>query len=591
MRERSFDFDGRPITFREGQSIGAALTAAGIRALRTTRVQRWPRGLFCGIGVCFDCLVVVDGSPNERACLTPARPGMRVQTQEGTGHGDLAGPQRPGDPVAAAPGPGSAERFDVVVVGAGPAGLAAAARAAELGATVALVDAAAHPGGQYWRHPAGQEVAAQRPHGPGSFRRLIDGLAAVDATGGRFAGHHVWTIARADDGFVVHAVDRSQPAGTGRPAERPVDIRGRRLVLAPGAYDRQLPFPGWDLPGVLTAGGAQALLKGHGVAAGARAVVAGTGPFLLPVAAGLAAGGTRVLGVHEAASLRAWGAHPVAVLGNAAKLGEAAGYVATLTRHRVRLHSRSVVLRAEGAGQVESVTTAHIDRHGALVPGSARTVASDVLAVGWGFTPQLELPLALGCATRVDVDGSLVCVVDAEQRSSVPDVYVAGEACGVGGAALAVVEGRLAGAAAAGHSGAGHSGAGPSGAGHSGADRRLRQRRTALRRFAVAMHAVYPVPPGWTDRLTDDTVVCRCEEVTVGRLRTARDDLGAQDARSAKLMTRAGMGWCQGRVCGYPTACLMAAWNGTEPEPGLPQRPVAAPVRLGTLAQWAKSPR
>jgi predicted molibdopterin-dependent oxidoreductase YjgC len=89
MTEHTFTFDGTPTGFRDGQSVGAALTAAGVRSWRSTRMQGRPRGLFCGIGVCFDCLVVVDGRPNERACLVPARPGMTVETQEGTGHGAL----------------------------------------------------------------------------------------------------------------------------------------------------------------------------------------------------------------------------------------------------------------------------------------------------------------------------------------------------------------------------------------------------------------------------------------------------------------------------------------------------------------------
>jgi NADPH-dependent 2,4-dienoyl-CoA reductase/sulfur reductase-like enzyme len=460
----------------------------------------------------------------------------------------------------------SDRRHDIVVVGAGPAGLAAAGRAAALGADVGLVDAAAVPGGQYWRQPADASLAgevAHLHHGLSRYHRLVEGLRGIDDAGGWYPRHLVWTVTREDDGFVVLAV-----TGTGA-GEREVAIRGRRLVLAPGAYDRQVPFPGWDLPGVMTAGGAQALLKGHAVTAGERVLVAGTGPFLLPVAAGLATSGATVVGVHEAASPLAWGRHLPAVLRNLPKLGEGGGYVRTLLRHRVPVRTRSTVVAASGSGVLEEVTVARLARDGSVLRGTETTVAADVLAVGWGFTPQLELPLALGCATRVDADGSLVCVVDDEQRSSVDDVFVAGEACGIGGADLAAVEGEIAGTVAAGATVRG---------------RALVRSRDSLRRFAGAMHAAHPVPAHWVDRVTEETVVCRCEEVTAGRLRAAIR-LGADDARSAKLLARPGMGWCQGRVCGYATSCLMAAWTGAPGSPdALAARSVAAPLRLGVLA-------
>ena len=232
------------------------------------------------------------------------------------------------------------------------------------------------------------------------------------------------------------------------------------------------------------------------------------------------------------------------------------------------------MLAAHGDQSVTSAIVGRLDRDGRVRRTSDHTVDVDLIAVGWGFTPQLELPLALGCATRVDLDGSLVCTVDDDQLSSVDGVWVAGEACGVGGAALAVAEGEIAGAAAAGAT----------------APARARRRRAAARAFATAMHRAHPVPVGWTDRVTDDTVVCRCEEVTAGALRAAVDDLGADSARSAKLVARTGMGWCQGRVCGYATSCLVADQTGGRPSPPLPERPIAVPLTLGALAEGDDRP-
>ena len=196
---------------------------------------------------------------------------------------------------------------------------------------------------------------------------------------------------------------------------------------------------------MFTAGGAQALLKGHGVVVGERVVVAGTGPFLLPVAAGLAAAGARVVGVFEAGSPLGFARHPVAVLRNPGKLAEGAGYLRALRRHRVPFHTRTDrdrrARRRPGRGG---------DRRQArprLAAASPGEIECDAVAVGYGFTPQLEIPLQLGCATRLDADGSLVATADDEQRASVPGVYLAGEVCGVGGAQLSVVEGEIAGQA------------------------------------------------------------------------------------------------------------------------------------------------
>ncbi|WP_084469711.1 NAD(P)/FAD-dependent oxidoreductase [Jiangella gansuensis] len=471
-------------------------------------------------------------------------------------------------PSGAAP---AVEPYDVAVVGGGPAGLAAAGAALAAGARVALIDAGRQPGGQYWRHPEGDLGAvADLHHGLTTFRRLVAGVAGAV----RFHGHQVWTITTnadgtSDAGFVVRAVadgvERAVPA--------------RALVLAPGGYDRQVPFRGWDLPGVYTAGGAQALLKGHEVVAGRRVVVGGTGPFLLPVAAGLAARGADVAGVFEANAPTGWLRRTAAVLPVAGKLTEGAGYAAALARHRVPYRTRSAIVAAHGTDTLTAVTVARLDPRWRVVPGTERVIECDAAAVGWGFTPQLELPLALGCATRVDVDGSLVVAVDDHQRTSVPGVYVAGEATGIGGAPLAVAEGEIAGRAAA----------RVADDGFVTVPAALRRRRRALRRFAAAMHEVHPVRDGWQTWLTDDTLVCRCEEVTAAEVRGAVHDLGATDARTAKLLSRAGMGWCQGRVCGYATACLAASASGAD-HPGeadlrgIGERPIAAPLTLTELA-------
>ncbi|WP_260610265.1 FAD/NAD(P)-binding oxidoreductase, partial [Streptomyces sp. WAC06614] len=398
------------------------------------------------------------------------------------------------------------------MVGAGPAGLAAAVTAAELGLRVTLVDAGERPGGQFYRQPA-PALGAARPgalhHAWGEFVRREAALRA-QVRAGRIrylAGHHVWSVVPAGAGWRLHALVDD---------ERPAVVEARCLLLATGSYERQLPFPGWTLPGVVGAGGAQAMLKGGLVLPGRRVVVAGSGPLLLAVAGSLAAAGAEVPAVVEAASYLGYAGHLPDLLRNPGKLAEGAVHGGALVRRRIRLLTRHAVTEAHGTDRVEAVTVARLDRDWRPLPGTARRIPCDALAVGHGLVPQLELATALGCATRVAADGTVALALDPEQRTSVPGVWSAGETGGIGGAPLALVEGELAARSVARSLGA----AAPAGA-------RLSRRRARLRAFAEVMGAAHRPGPGWDGWLTEETVVCRCEEVPAGRIREATSALGA----------------------------------------------------------------
>ncbi|CAL9286052.1 FAD-dependent oxidoreductase [Streptomyces sp. SudanB182_2057] len=458
------------------------------------------------------------------------------------------------------------ERPRLAVVGAGPAGLAAAVTAAARGVRVLLVDAADQAGGQFYRQPAAG-LGARRPqalhHRWRTWERLRTGLERHRAAGRitHLTDHHVWWVAgeSGSGGFTVYAL-----RGPGQ--EEGVTIRADAVLLATGGYERVLPFPGWTLPGVVTAGGAQAMLKGQLVLSGRTAVVAGTGPLLLPVATGLAAAGARVAALVESAGPAALSRRMPALVARPDTLAEGAGYAARLLRHGVRTLTRHTVLAAHGTERLAAVTVVALDRSGRPRPGTARRVRCDTLAVGHGLLPHTDLAETLGCA----LSGTAVRV-DAEQRTDVPGVWAAGETTGVGGAALALAEGHIAGQSVA----ARLYGTVPDPRRRAAAVRA----RARARAFAAALDAVYAPPSGWADRLPDETVVCRCEEVTAGRVREAVGALGAGDARTVKLLTRAGMGWCQGRMCGPAVAGLTGCPLG----PG--RRPFARPVPLGVLAE------
>ena len=457
----------------------------------------------------------------------------------------------------------ASDLYDLAVVGAGPAGLAGAVTASERGLSVALLDGTEQVGGQFYRHPA-QPLGAARPealhHDWATFAELRRRLAASDVD--HLAGHEVWTVTRADEAlWTLHALTE---------AEKNVAIRARAVLLATGAYERHLPFPGWTLPGVVSAGGAQAMLKAGLVLPGKRVVVAGSGPLLLAVAASLAAAGARIPAVVEASGYLAYGRYPRVLAANPEKLVEALIYGTALLRRGVRLRTRSAVTEVHGTNRVEAVTVSRVDKSWRPVPGPGRRIACDALAVGHGLVPRIELATALGCATRGTADGTHALVLGDLQETSVPGIWAAGETGGVGGAKLGCVEGELAGIAVA---------ARLSGGPAAGADG-LRRRRDRMREFADAMAAAHAPGPGWPGWLTDDTEVCRCEEVTAGRIREAVADLGARDARSVKLLTRAGMGWCQGRMCGTAVACLAA--DGIDGPPD--RRQLAVPIPLGALS-------
>lgn len=569
-----FDFDGRRIPFEPGQSVGAALWAAGEHVLRTTRVTGTPRGVFCGIGICHDCLVVIDGVGDQRACLTPAASGMSVAPQAGVVPPPLESHAASESVVA------EEVSTDVVVIGGGPAGLAAAAAATADGAKVVLLDAEARLGGQYWRHGPGG--LGPHHHGVEAWQGLeaaVGGAAAIGLLHHR-PRHRVWRldVATVPGKVVVHALDGGTERPDG-PGERAVTLIASAVVVATGAHDRVLPFPGWDLPGVLSAGGAQALLKEHQVLPGRRVVVAGTGPFLLSLAASLVQAGAEVAAVFEAGDGRAWARRWRTATAVPQVLVEAAQYATTLARQRVPIRPRHAVVSARGRDRLEAVEVMRLTADGHLVPGSARWVRADALAVGWGFTPRLELAQQAGCtvgASHLIAHAETPAVVaDAEGRTGVAGVFVAGEVVGVGGAALAQVTGRLAGAAAAAQARGVPSA--PDGADLA--------RRRKLAAFAATMHLAHPVRPAWLEAVTPQTVMCRCEEVDAERLRGVVRDLGATDARSAKLLSRCGMGWCQGRICGEGIDRLVADATGRRPGQFVDSRPVAAPPRLASLVE------
>ncbi|MGB3407599.1 MAG: 2Fe-2S iron-sulfur cluster-binding protein, partial [Jannaschia sp.] len=264
MTDDTFLFDRRPIPFRHGQSVAAALTEAGQKALRQT-AKGADRGMFCGMGVCQDCLVTVDGMPNQRACMTLATPDLSIRAQ-------VAFPVLEDMPVPTPPAPARILSPDIAIIGAGAGGLSAAIAARAAGASVVVLDERKVGGGQYYkqsaRHPA---LDAQQAEGA----ELLD---RARASGAEILGSvEIWG---AFDGPLFLA----DIAGAA------LIVRPRTAIVATGAYERPRMVPGWTLPGVMTTGAAQTLWRSYRTLPGKRVAVCGSGPLNAQVALELAQG-------------------------------------------------------------------------------------------------------------------------------------------------------------------------------------------------------------------------------------------------------------------------------------------------------------
>jgi NADPH-dependent 2,4-dienoyl-CoA reductase/sulfur reductase-like enzyme len=465
------------------------------------------------------------------------------------------------------------ETFDVLVIGGGPAGLAAVVEACAAGLDVALVDERPTLGGQIFKQP-GPGFTVLRPSALG--RDFARGMRLIDAAEGSGARLLLSTSAVALRGGAVVLVADGERART---------VAARRVILAPGAHDRPVAFPGWTLPGVITAGAAQSLVKTQRVTPGERIVFAGSGPLALAFPAQLRHYGANVVLALEAGrrpGLRDLARLALAGAGNVALLRDAAGYRLELARGRVPLRYGRIVLRAEGDGRVEQVVHAAAGADWRPVAGTEERVEADTLCVGYGFLPYVELLRLAGCDFGYDEDlGGAVARVDEWMRTTAPGVSAAGDATGVAGSYVAIFEGRLAALGAAIDLGA----VTPGAARRRAAPIRARLRRKEL--FRRALRPLHAVGAGIYELAAPDTVVCRCEEVTRAELDAAID--ASPDIDVIKGFTRVTMGLCQGKTCQRQIAGMVARRHGLSPSSvplSTPRSPVR-PVPLGAIADDA----
>lgn len=458
-----------------------------------------------------------------------------------------------------------AEHYDIAIVGAGPAGLAAAARAAELGLSVLLADENPALGGQIYRAITTTPVADKSVLGEDYWKggALVTRLERTSAA--YAPGCSVWSVAPDEAGGFELGLSLGGQARL---------VGAGQVILATGAQERPFPIPGWTLPGVMTAGAAQIALKSSGLVPSGRTVIAGCGPLLYLLAGQLAAAGANIVAVLDTTPRRNW-LSALSALPDFLRSPYLAKGLKLMTQARRKLPFKTGVtaLAAEGADKVTGVSVTR--------GGRTETIACDALLLHQGVIPGINLSNAAGCAQHFDPEQHCwTPTVDEWFGSSIPGIAIAGDGAGIGGAESAALRGEIAALDAVRRLGRISEAQRNEKAAPTQAElaRSLRGRRFLDLLYRPA--ETFLAPPA------DDTIVCRCEEVTAGQIRDAASRLGVTGPNQMKAFLRCGMGPCQGRLCGPTVVELIAQVNGVSPaDTGYYRlRPPVKPVTLAELA-------
>ncbi len=457
------------------------------------------------------------------------------------------------------------EVIDVIVIGAGPAGMAAASWLQSRGVRTLVLEERPEPGGN---------VHAGALHGPFGASDLLGKEYAKGAAAAREFARGPVSVCH---GCSIHRVDGNTVTfSQGGELRR---VAAARLIVATGAMERPMPFPGWELPGVMGAGAFQLLMKQSGLVPGVDYVLAGTGPLLLLVACQLLALGSRpvaILDTNAASPFMAGACHAAAMAASPAAVWKGLGYLARIRRAGVRVIDKVVALAAEGSDSVETLRYWRRD-------GSTGALPAGLVLCNEGVIPNIHLTLALQCRhSWNEAQTCMAPVVDAHGETTRNGTFVAGDAAGILGAEAAPHSAMLAAAKIALDLGRITA---------EEADRETRAAQAALarqRRFRAFLDAAYRPGIAAVHPIADETLICRCEEVSAGALRQAVRD-GALGPTQAKMFTRCGMGPCQGRICGSAMTRILSEATGESPG-RIGNRNVRFPLKPLSLEELASGP-
>lgn len=453
----------------------------------------------------------------------------------------------------------------VVIVGAGPAGMAAAIEAVKRGCRVTVVDEAGLPGGQIYRQAnakldgADYAETGELERKKALLKKFNDIVGMIDFR----PGASVYALY---DNGEIHIDEGAN-----------IDIlRPDAIVLATGVREVAFPFPGWTTPGVMFAGGIQAILKSQRVVPGKKIVVAGSGALPMVVAAQIIRAGGSVAALANLNPLSKMLKHPGGLWCGREIVREGLRYAWTVFKSDTERLPGFVPLRAIGTDRLQAVVLGRVDAEGRPVKESEREIACDLLAINYGFAANSELAAMAGASMRYDrTGGGWAPEVDEFGRTSVARIHAAGDGAGLRGALVAECEGTIVGAGAA---------------TEPGNDAALRAsladlfaaRRKHLQ-FQRAVRQILEVPLHLWQIASDDTTICRCENVSLAEMKNAFAR-GHSSLNELKRNLRSGMGWCGGRTCLPFISVLVEATTGKPPATMMTPRPVARPVSFAALA-------
>ena len=554
MTNINFRFEGEQVRASKGDSIAAALLNAG-KLVLGERINGQPRGAYCGMGICSECLVTINGQRGLRACLQVAEPGLVVEKEADQICGQISNKM--------VNHKRSVYDADILIVGAGPAGLKAAIESSRAGLNVIVLDEREESGGQYFKaRTEGYrgKSSLDRQHRVGIKLRN----AAEEAGVKFYSGQTVWYARKNDRIFEVRCSSNSKQLQIFSPA----------VILCTGAFEVPVVVPGWTLPGVVTIGAAQTMVRRYGVVPKGRVLVAGNGPLGLQL-------------VHEMLSLGKSDITLVerAKIGISLSLFKAAFYSPSLiikglnyrwsaAKNKVPLKEGWEIEKILGSRRVEGVVLSN------LSSDKKYEMAVDYVAAGDGFTPQTELSRLLGVSMKIDpITKQVIPIRRSDCSTEISNLWIAGDAGGMGGADLAAVQGEIAALGAI--------------------EKMLAKPKTKkwsyfsykarkASKFQSALWSIYNAPKRTLS--TQDLIVCRCEQIPAEQIVKAIN-AGSEDLSSIKRKTRLGMGRCQGRYCIPPVIKYFEEKNIVISSdhlfaPQIPARPIRASAIWQEKPEW-----
>lgn len=559
------EVDSEPINAFEGESVAAALTAAGKLKINHDKDGNG-RGVFCGMGVCYDCLVGIDDGPTQRACMTKVHAGMRIRA--------AAYLAKPADRQEIQTLSTIQESPEVLIVGAGPSGMAAATSLTAGGILITILDERPSAGGQYYKQLAPGVQFTEPDKADQQYQDGAEIIKEVKESGAKLlTGVKVWGAFRKKSGEIeITATDDINS----------YVFRPRQVILATGAFEPVPLFPGWTLPGVMTTGAAQGLLRSYRVSPGDRVLIAGNGPLNLQLACELADAGVKIVAVAEAAQApfpKLWRSALGALIASPLLMIRGLKMLKRLRSHGIPYLNSHIICETSGDGQVDKAIIAPYDGN-KIDFGRQKEYDIDALCLGYGFQPVNELARTLGCEYELSSSGKMVPRCDKGGQTTIPGVYIIGDGATIGGAQVALAAGRTTANSVLNNLGR-----------NTSVNSKDKNDLTIQRRFQKHLWNMYKSPEIGTALANEKTTICRCECVKVGAVKSLVNE-GIHDPGTLKRLSRVGMGRCQGRYCQNHLSNLLIDMTGKRPTykalfaPQIPIKPIAIQKLVLEAPEW-----